>query len=126
MISFIVAFFALIITSHLVIDGSSSSAEVRVKFKVLHGRIIDSSKEVNDTYFIFLNMRSFREDFAPWLVYMALSKDYDWWGKGSSLIVKRSPSTVTSQYFCIFLVTVGGSSRYRSEPLTVEAHPLVA
>ena len=53
MISFIVAFFTLIITSHLVIDGGSSSAEVRVKFKVLHGRIIDSSKEVNGTYFIF-------------------------------------------------------------------------
>ena len=94
MISFIVAFFALIITSHLVIDGGSSSAEVRVKFKVLHGRIIDSSKEVNGTYFIFLNMRSFREDFAPWLVYMALAKDYDWWGKKFSDRVAKAAQLV--------------------------------
>jgi len=94
MISFIVAFFALIITSHLVIDGGSSSAEVKVKFKALHGRIIDSSKEVNGTYFIFLNMRSFREDFAPWLVYMALSKDYDWWRKEFSEKVAKAAQFV--------------------------------
>lgn len=81
MISFIAVLSAFIITAYLVIDRSSSNAEVKVKFKVLHGRIVNDSREVSGTYFIFLNMRSFREDFAPWLVYMALTKNYSWWAK---------------------------------------------
>lgn len=50
-----------------------------IKPKIIHGSIIDTSREPGGAYYVILNMSSFEEDLAPWLAYMALTKDYYWW-----------------------------------------------
>ncbi len=76
------------------IDTASGS----IKFKVLHGSIADNSSEVGGVYYIFLNMRSFGEDFAPWLVYMALTKDYEWWSKEFSVNAAKAAGFVKKRF----------------------------
>ena len=97
-ISLIMVLSVLIITAYLVVDKSSSGVEVNIKFKILHGRIVDDSREVEGAYYIFLNMHSFREDFAPWLVYMALTKDYSWWKKEFSEKVAKAAQYVKKMF----------------------------
>ncbi|RLG86766.1 MAG: hypothetical protein DRO39_02330 [Thermoprotei archaeon] len=65
-----------------------------IKPKIVHGFIIDTSREPGGAYYVFLNMSSFKEDLAPWLAYIALTKDYDWWAEKFSEKATRAAQFV--------------------------------
>jgi len=65
-----------------------------IKPKIVHGFIIDTSREPGGAYYVFLNTSSFKEDLAPWLAYMALTKDYDWWAEKFSEKATRAAQLV--------------------------------
>ena len=116
-ISLIMVLSILTITAYLIVNESSIGVEVDIKFKILYGRIVDDSREVEGAYYIFLNMRSFREDFASWLVYMALTKDYDLWVEEFSEKVAKATQYVKKvfQEYCIPPLSPENTSQYRRE-----------
>lgn len=83
-------------TSQLItIDQATSGI---VKFKILNGVVVDKFMEDGGEYYVFFNMQSFREEFAPWLVYMALTKDREWWVKEFSEKAARAAERVRKHY----------------------------